>query len=152
MRKSAIMVFVLVLFSASMAFAVPEENCGCGLGSMILEGQDGLISQLAATVTNGISGNQTFGITTGTLGCEKADSIVMNEKVNIFVAENMDNLAIDIASGQGETLDALADIERPSLHGGHEPDHGGLCQCQTQGQAWLHDAAGSLAGGLALGI
>ena len=114
MRKSAVMVFVLVLFSASMAFAVPEENCGCGLGSMILEGQDGLISQLAATVTNGISGNQTFGITTGTLGCEKADSIVMNEKVNIFVAENMDNLAIDIASGQGETLDALADIAEVS--------------------------------------
>ena len=34
----------------------------------------------------------------------------MNEQLNVFVADNMDALAVDIASGQGEALGALAEI------------------------------------------
>lgn len=32
----------------------------------------------------------------------------MNERLNIYVSENMDNLANDIARGQGEYLNTLA--------------------------------------------
>lgn len=62
---------------------------------------------LAAT-TNGTSGNQTFGITSGTLGCSQDGVISSNWKTALFIDGNKSQLARDAASGQGETLDALA--------------------------------------------
>ena len=62
---------------------------------------------LAAT-TNGTSGNQTFGMTSGTLGCEAANGPLAG--VQTFMDNNMDQLAMDVSKGQGETLDALAEI------------------------------------------
>mgnify|MGYP003587314991 FL=1 len=38
----------------------------------------------------------------------------MNERMEIFVAENRDGLAQDIAAGNGETLSALAEIAQVS--------------------------------------
>jgi hypothetical protein len=78
---------------------------------MIFEDQgDGLVSQTMAATTNGSFGNQTFGITSGTLGCDKFTTVTMKEKLNIFVADNMDNVATEIASGQGESIEAIADL------------------------------------------
>jgi hypothetical protein len=34
----------------------------------------------------------------------------LKEKLNIFVADNMNNVATEIASGQGESLEAIADL------------------------------------------
>lgn len=102
------LVFVMILAVGAVSFASTKSNTGCGLGTQIMEGNDGLLFQLLATTTNGIFGNQTFGITSGTLGCEKFDGIVSNEKLQIFVAENMDNLAKDIAKGNGEYINTLA--------------------------------------------
>lgn len=111
-----IMVILLVsLLTASTAYAVSKQNCGCGLGTIIMEGQDGLISQVCAVTTNGTFGNQTFGITSGTLDCSQPASFTKNEKVNIFVSENMDNLAVDISAGEGESLNTFAElIEMPA--------------------------------------
>jgi hypothetical protein len=69
-----------------------------------------VLSQVAATFLNAISGNQTFGITSGTLECEPAVAVVSNKQVIEYVADNMDHLAFDIAQGEGESLDALADL------------------------------------------
>jgi len=66
--------------------------------------------QVFAATTNGTSGNQTFGITSGTLGCAKPAKFVSNERANEFVAENMDALALDISNGQGEALSTLATL------------------------------------------
>ena len=63
---------------------------------------------MLAVTTNGIFGNQTFAITSGTLDCEQPSKIVSRERVNTFVADNMDNLATDIARGHGEYLNTLA--------------------------------------------
>lgn len=93
---------------STTAFAGPSANTGCGLGSMVMEKQDSVVTQVLAVTTNGTFGNQTFGITSGTLGCAKPAKIVSNDKVNVFVASNMDALATDIANGQGETVDTLA--------------------------------------------
>jgi hypothetical protein len=98
-----------------------QKNTGCGLGSMAFQGQDGLVFQVFAATTNGTFGNQTFGITSGTSNCEQYKSFTMNDKVNTFVADNMDSLAKDIAKGEGEYLDtmaglmALAPTERPQF-------------------------------------
>jgi len=62
-----------------------------------------------ALYLNGITG-QVYGITSGTQDCKQAPSFAFNEKLEIFVADNMDNLAKDIAMGRGETLDALAEL------------------------------------------
>ena len=85
-----------------------RNNTGCGLGTIAFEGKDGLISQVFAATTNGTFGNQTFGITSGTLECERAATLVASEKLNTFVGENMDNLAMDISKGSGEYLTTLA--------------------------------------------
>ena len=96
-----------VVFSfATFSFA-GQKNYGCGLGTMIFGGdQDSLLSQTFIAYLNGSS--QIYGITTGTSECESFNGIVSNEKLNNFVADNMDNLATDIAKGQGEYLNTLA--------------------------------------------
>jgi len=97
----------IVVFGVA-AYSNTRTNIGCGLGTQIFEGKDGLVSQVCAATTNGSSGNQTFGITSGTLDCEKAKEISSNERVGIFIADNMDNIAKDIAKGNGEYLNTLA--------------------------------------------
>ncbi len=94
---------------ASGAFA--NENVGCGLGTTILgdKTNDSLATQVIAATLNNTSGNQTFGITSGTLGCKKPSKIVDNN-IHKFVADNMDELAIDISKGNGERLDTLAQM------------------------------------------
>jgi hypothetical protein len=72
--------------------------------------QDSLVTQVLASTTNQISGNQTFGITTGTLGCEKPSKIVSNDKINNFVRDNLDKIAMDAAKGNGESIKTLATL------------------------------------------
>ena len=101
-------VLVASILSASVAFAAGNTNTGCGLGSVAIQNQDSTFLQLVATTLNGTSGSQTFGISTGTSNCDQPSSIASNDKLNKFVADNMDELAIDIANGHGESLQTLA--------------------------------------------
>ena len=87
-----------------------NENTGCGLGSLIIHNQNTVALQVLAATTNGTSGNQTFGITSGTSNCAKPNNYVSNDKLNKFVSENMDELAMDISSGKGETLSTVAKL------------------------------------------
>ena len=107
-----LLVFVLAVFLvitfAGVSFAAPKENVGCGLGYIVFKGKDGLLSQTCAATTNGTFGNQTFGITSGTSECDQYSTFTSNEKLNKFVSDNMDNLALDIARGHGEYLNTLA--------------------------------------------
>lgn len=101
---------MLALGSAAYATTI-RENCGCGIGTMALgDNEATVISQVAATFLNGVCGNQTFGITSGTLDCAPAPSFAGNKQIQDFVQGNMDQLAMDIAIGEGETLNALADL------------------------------------------
>lgn len=102
----------LVCMMAGVAFASAAGNTGCGLGTLLWgsRADNSVLSQTLQVTTNGIFGNQTFGITTGTLQCSKPASFVSNERTNEFVVANMDNLARDIAAGRGETLDAFAEL------------------------------------------
>jgi len=105
--KRVIITAGTLLLTSSLSAEV-HRNTGCGLGSMIIENQNTVAKQVLAATTNGTFGNQTFGITTGTLNCNKPYTIVSNEKIEKFVADNMDALAVDIASGSGENLDTLS--------------------------------------------
>jgi hypothetical protein len=106
-------VFVLVAFAVSSAFAAGQrENTGCGLGDLAWQGKagDSTLYQSFVVTTNATFASQTFGITSGTSNCTQPSKFVSNERLNEFVAANMDNLAKDIARGNGETLEAFADL------------------------------------------
>ncbi len=103
-------VIITLSLSVGMLIAANNTNTGCGLGSTLIENQDTTISQLAATFLNGTSGNQTFGITSGTSNCDKPSSFVSNDKLHKFVNDNMDSIAMDISKGQGENLTTLASM------------------------------------------
>jgi hypothetical protein len=100
-----------LLAVGALAAADLQDNVGIGLGTLLFEGHDGLVSQISAATTNGSCGNQTFAITSGTLGATRPDSFfAKNEQLRNFVKDNMDALASDMAAGSGETLDALAEL------------------------------------------
>jgi hypothetical protein len=103
------LVFVGTVFAAAGQAA---KNTGCGLGTVLFKGaaDDKVLLQTFQATTNGIYGNQTFGITTGTLECAQPKSFANNQQINEFMVANMDNLARDIAQGRGETLDAFAEL------------------------------------------
>lgn len=108
MMKKFLAIAVLSTLPLSAAFA--DDDIGCGFGTMIFEGKSGLVPKVLGATTNGISGNQTFGITFGTLGCSKDGEISSREKLAMFIDGNMDNLARDISKGEGETLATLSEV------------------------------------------
>jgi hypothetical protein len=108
MKRVLIVLTVLVMMFTMTAVYANQSNTGCGLGSLIFKGKNGLVSQTFAVTTNYSFGTQTFGITSGTSNCQQFSSIVSNERINIFVSQNLDSLAIDIARGNGEYLNTFA--------------------------------------------
>ena len=113
--KKALVVAVAIasLVITGVAFAgQARNNTGCGLGSMLFlnNADNSVVLQTFQATTNGIYGNQTFGITSGTSECSQPKNFVSNQQINEFMVANMDNLAKDIAQGRGETLDAFAEL------------------------------------------
>jgi len=85
-----------------------QSGKGCGWGNMVFEGQRGLFPHLLATTTNATSGNATFGLTSGTNGCDANQRIGYGGR-SIFAMNGMlDNIAENMAQGHGEALDAYA--------------------------------------------
>ncbi|KII75611.1 DUF3015 domain-containing protein [Vibrio renipiscarius] len=90
--------------------AMADADIGCGLGTMVFDGKSGKVFKILGATTNGTSGNQTFGISFGTLGCDGNGTINSAQKLALFIDGNMDNLARDIAKGEGETLATLSEV------------------------------------------
>jgi len=95
------------------AGTVYADNVGCGFGRMFMKGKTGKVNEILAATTNGTSGSQTFAITSGTAGYKEGQTIGVN-LVEEYVAQNMDNLATDIAKGDGEYVDTLASLMKVS--------------------------------------
>ena len=108
MRKTIALVALAGLMAPGLAAA--KDSTGCGLGTMVFDGQSGVGPQVLAVTTNGTLGNQTFGISSGTLGCDSGGTVDHMAAVSEFTGENMDRLAADVAAGEGETLAALGDL------------------------------------------
>ncbi|MGK5093609.1 DUF3015 family protein [Deltaproteobacteria bacterium TL4] len=106
LKKMALVVATVALIPTSSLFA-KDTGPGCGLGTMVLGETKTTVMQLVATSLNGLSGNQTFGITSGTLGCQ-ADSFAVNQKVDSYFIANFENLKEEMAQGEGEYLSSLA--------------------------------------------
>jgi len=115
MRK----ILIAVVLSAVPALAFAQQNNvgSCGWGSKLFDGQSGVFPQAFAGITNATSGNQTFGVSTGTSGCTQDGVVKSTWKTSMFIDGNKDRLARDMSIGNGETLDSLA-----HLIGVHEQD------------------------------
>lgn len=107
MKKFLISAAFIAAFSVSQAFAL--DSTGCGLGSIIFKGQAGTIQQILAVTTNGSFGTQTFGISSGTSGCDQNGRVSGGTgKIFAFLEKNMEQFAADAARGHGETIDTIA--------------------------------------------
>ena len=98
----------ILLSSSALTFAVAPGGPNCGWGNMLFEGQAGLPSHVVASITNGTSGNGTFGMTSGTNGCSADGTLTYGGKSMLNVGIMMDEFTEDVAQGDGEVLSALA--------------------------------------------
>ena len=95
---------------------------GCGLGYVLFGNQDNSkIMQIFAATTNGTSGNQTFGITSGTSGCTEDGAVKFVKAAELYAEVNLDSLRREMATGQGEFVTGFASVlgastaNRPAL-------------------------------------
>lgn len=106
-------VFVAMQGGLALAAGNPDTGPGCGLGKLAWQNyphQKVIGIQTMEATTNGIMGNQTFGITSGTSGCTNDGKFWAEHKVNAFAALNFENLAQDMAQGHGEHIASLATL------------------------------------------
>lgn len=100
--------FAAVLSMTAFTASAAHGPSGCGLGAVIFKDSKGTMMNVLAATTNGSSGNQTFGMSTGTLGCE--DAAKAKVAAVSFIENNMVALSTDVARGHGENLDAYLSL------------------------------------------
>lgn len=93
--------------SAGLRKSSGYGSAGCGLGSLLFEPSNE-ITQIFAATTNGTSGTQTFGITSGTSNCD--GSGYSGGSAAVFVETNRSALAKDAARGKGATIAGLTSV------------------------------------------
>jgi hypothetical protein len=124
---SAALVLALGAHGVAAQGQETASSSGCGVGTILFEGQKGPAPQVLAATTNGSLGNQTFGISSGTLGCERDAVVRSPTEVRMLMISSLDSLATDVARGQGETLQSLAALMAV------EPEHQALFFASLQG-------------------
>src|SRR5690606_27137621 len=101
-------IMLAALLVAGSNVAMADNDVGCGIGSQVWAGQSGIIPKLLAGTTNVIFTNQWLGITFGTLGCSQGGTVTA--QVVTFTNENGEVFARDMAVGDGESLNVLAEL------------------------------------------
>ena len=97
----------LVLISASsVANAGAAGGSGCGWGQALFDGQSGTATHVLAGITNASTGNNTFGMTTGTNGCTTNGTLSYGGQS--VVSSIMNEFSEDVARGEGDALDTVA--------------------------------------------
>jgi len=117
---SIIALFSIALIPASHAAggraAAPSQSLnsggvgggsdGCGLGWQVTE-QKTMLGTTTRGTTNGFV-PPTFGMTSGTIGCDQHDIAKKEQKAATFVVANHQVLSTELAQGSGETVQGLA--------------------------------------------
>lgn len=98
-----ILLVSLTLMSLSSFAAKPYGMAGCGWGSQMM-GKEG--NQVLAATTNGTSGTQTFGISSGTSNCVTATE--QTAMIKNFIEANYASIVTDMAKGQGDSIKTLS--------------------------------------------
>ena len=108
---NGVKVLVLVAMGTvglSLGALAADQSSGCGLGWSVTQKMS-LFASSTRTTTNGI-GSEPSAMTSGTSGCAK-HSIATKEKEQTYFTElNYQNLAIEMAKGNGEYLQAFSRV------------------------------------------
>jgi hypothetical protein len=111
MKRIATMALALTIALPGLVLAKGGSHpmAGCGLGYVLFGHNDNSpVMQVLAATTNGTSGNQTFGMTTGTSGCTDDGAVKFVKEVEVFAEVNLDTLRREMAAGQGEFVNSFA--------------------------------------------
>jgi hypothetical protein len=99
----------LVGLVSALSFGSGQTYSGCGLGYMLLShDSDSKVAQILGATTNHSSGTQTFGITTGTCGCNTDGSLTMGKESMAYAEANFESLRREMAVGKGEYVETFA--------------------------------------------
>jgi hypothetical protein len=110
MRKLAFGLGALCLLVSGAVHAQTYGSAGCGLGSVLFGNDNSTVIQILAATTNGVFGNQTFGITSGTLNCTSGGIIKAEREQAAFAEVNFQDLKSNMATGGGEFLSSFATL------------------------------------------
>ena len=100
-------VLLLVFLASSLAFA-EDKSDGCGLGWQVTKKMS-MVATTTRTTTNSIIPN-TFGMTSGTLGCARHSVVLKDKAPQHFVEANYETLLVEMSMGQGEALQAFSQV------------------------------------------
>ncbi len=113
MKKLIITGLILASVPSGVAMAA-DPDVGCGVGTLIMEGQAGRPAKLLASFTNGMLFSS-VSVTFGLLNCKNVDGKVVadanQQRLRHYASQNFDRLAEDMARGKGEHLDVVAHLQ-----------------------------------------
>lgn len=101
----AVVTASLTTFAAGPSSATRPNIDGCGLGWEVTDSRTMMGTSTRGT-TNGFV-PPTFGMTSGTLGCDQLTFASNNKEAAEFVASNYETLKSELAAGQGEYVNAM---------------------------------------------
>ena len=156
--KKIVMLAVAAAFAVqgglALAAGTPDTGPGCGLGKVMWQNYPNAKtkgSQILMATTNGSFGSQTFGMSTGTLGCTDDGRVWAEQKVTMFAELNSDALAQEMAQGRGEHLASMATLLGVPQQ--HHSTFFGMAQTQYTSLAQAGDlSAGAMVKALNEGI
>jgi len=93
---------------SSLSYAVAPGGPNCGWGNMLFEGDSGKFAHFGANLLNGSSSNRYIGLLFGTNGCDTSEALTYEGQSLFAITGFIDEVAVDIAKGEGEALDALS--------------------------------------------
>jgi hypothetical protein len=89
--------------------ALADNDVGCGVGTKLMEGRQGLAYHVLASCTNAYT-LQSVSLTFNLFGCNSNTKVTVDAELRRFAATNLDQLARDVARGEGESLAAFAHL------------------------------------------
>lgn len=106
--KKILAVFASVALMAPMAFAGNGNSGGdgCGLGWEVYDGKSIVGTSIRGTTNSVVP--PTFGMTSGTIGCDQHPIAMTQKEAVEYVSKNYEPLMIQVAQGRGEYVNAFA--------------------------------------------
>ena len=109
MKRTLVIAAMGVLVSGGVALA-GDPDVGCGWGTHGVQGTNRRGGEGARRDDELVLGNQTFGISSGTAGCNRVARSRPRRGSTCTPAPTSTSWRSDMAAGQGESLDTLAQL------------------------------------------
>jgi hypothetical protein len=111
LRRLSLALGAFAALGLGSAPALADNDVGCGIGTNLMKGREGLLYHVLASCTNAYT-FQSVSLTFNMFGCDSTGKVTADAELRKFAAANLDQLARDMARGEGETLGAFAHLLR----------------------------------------